>query len=363
MSTPVHIPVLLKESVEALKVRPGGRYVDCTAGTGGHALAIIVRAVPGGQLLGIDADPEAIAVARQRLAEFGGAVQLVNDNFANLESICARYGFRPVDGILFDLGLSTLQLEGETRGFSFQTDAPLDMRADPRQQLTAAEIVNTYPEASLARLLFEYGEERASRQIARHIAANRPITSTLHLVRVIEQSLGGKRGKIHPATRTFQALRIAVNNELDNLKSALQQAVGVLRPGGRLVVISYHSLEDRIVKNYLRQEEKGCVCPPQLAGCVCGRQPALKILTRKVVTPAAFERMSNPRSRSARMRIAERLGPEVGIPIADQGSAAEQSSGSSGGDENKRNLRRALTLCPLPRGSTALVWNIMQDRG
>ncbi|MBM2831339.1 MAG: rsmH [Dehalococcoidia bacterium] len=347
MTSPIHIPVLLRESVEALKVRPGGRYIDCTVGTGGHALAIIERSLPGGQLLGIDADPEAIAVTRQRLAEFGEAVQLVNDNFANLESICTRYSFRPVDGILLDLGLSTLQLEGESRGFSFQREAPLDMRADPSQGLTAGEIVNSYPEAELARLLFEYGEERASRQISRHIVANRPINSTLHLVGVIEKSFKGKRGRIHPATRTFQALRIAVNNELENLQSALRQAVALLRPERRLVVISYHSLEDRIVKNFLRQEEKGCTCPPQLALCICGRQPTLKILTKRVVTPEAFERLTNPRSHSARMRVAERVCPGAGegTPIADQGSAAKLTSGSI-----RRNENREIFVEPSPFG-------------
>ena len=291
----------------SLRVQPGGRYIDGTVGGGGHAAAILEHSSPGGQLLGIDADPAAIAVARSRLEAHGRSVLLINDNFINLQAICIKYGFTPVHGILFDLGLSSLQLNGNGRGFSFQHDAPLDMRLNPNQELTAADIVNTFPEDEIARLLREYGEEADSYRIARHIVQQRPITTTLDLVTVIGQAVGGRRGKIHPATKTFQALRIAVNHELDNLELALKQAVDLLGYEGRLVVITYHSLEDRLVKQFMRREARDCLCPPGTPVCVCHHKAGLKLVTRKVVTPSLAETQSNPRSRSAKLRVAERI--------------------------------------------------------
>ena len=312
MEKPVHKPVLVRESIEGLQVRRDGWYIDCTIGTGGHAEAILERCVPGGHLLGIDADLEAIRTVAERLKHYDGSLILVQDNFRYLEDICNRFGSRPVHGILFDLGMSTLQLEDRNRGFSFQYDAPLDMRFSPEQELTAADIVNTFPEEALAEVLQRYGEERMGRQIARQIVQSRPIRSTGELVRVVERVIR-VRHKIHAATRTFQALRIAVNKELESLELALKQAVHILDLGGRLVVISFHSLEDRLVKGFLRREAQGCLCPPGTAVCVCGHSPMLKLITKKVIRPSADEVRANPRSRSARLRVAERIAPGVEI--------------------------------------------------
>ena len=305
MST--HIPVLLEEVIEALAVQPGGRYIDCTLGGGGHAAAILENSAPGGQLLGIDADPDNIKIARERLAGFGDAAVVVNSNFADLEDVAERYNFRPVHGILFDLGLSSLQLADSGRGFSFQQEKPLDMRFDPAQKTTAAGLVNSLSENELNRILREYGEETNSRRIASAIIKNRPFKTTLQLADIVEQAVGGRHGKIHPATKTFQALRIAVNNELDNLKSALKQALSLLGHEGRLVVISYHSLEDRIVKQFIAAESRDCICPPGLPACVCKHKAQVKVINKKVITPSVSERRANPRSRSAKLRIAERV--------------------------------------------------------
>lgn len=285
-----HRPVMLEETIEALQVQPGGRYIDCTVGEGGHAVAILEASAPGGLLLGLDVDPEAIEIARARLKKFGKNCFLVQENFRQLGEICQRYNFHPVHGVLFDLGVSSLQLEREGRGFSFQREAPLDMRFDPREPLTAEDIVNHLPEEELALILQKYGEERHSHRIARCIVRNRPIKTTLQLAELVSRAVDGKRGRIHPATRTFQALRIAVNHELENLSLALKAAVSVLGPGGRLVVISFHSLEDRLVKNFMRQER------------------GLQVMHKKVLRPSPEEVQRNPRSRSARLRVAERLG-------------------------------------------------------
>ncbi len=302
-----HEPVLLEESISALQIQPGGRYIDCTVNGGGHAAAILEESSPGGQLLGIDADPEAIKVAKERFKSYGNNVILVNENFRYLESICNRYSFRPVHGIIFDLGMSSLQLEASGRGFSFQQDSPLDMRFSPRQSLTAADIVNTYPERELAGLLEKYGEECRAKQIARRVVERRPLRSTLELARVVQEAVGGGRGRIHPATKTFQALRIVVNEELESLHLALGQALNLLGSGGRVIVISFHSLEDRLVKEFLRRESQGCLCPPSVPVCVCGHKPNLKIVTKKAVRPSQSEIQANPRSRSAKMRIGERI--------------------------------------------------------
>ena len=309
MSAPVHVPVLLDEVVAGLQPRPGGRFVDCTIGLGGHAAAILERISPSGRLLGIDADPNAIKISKDRFSNYGEAVTLVNDNFVNLDAICKEYLFHPVDGILFDLGVSSLQLDTAERGFSFHLDAPLDMRFSPEQGLTASDIVNRFSEQELAKLIERYGEERHSRRIARYIAQNRPITTTAELAQLVEQAsaASSRRSRIHPATRTFMALRIAVNSELQNLELALKQTPDLLRPGGRLTVISYHSLEDRIVKQFMRYAASSCVCPPGTIICRCGHVPTLKLISRKVIKPASLEIESNPRSRSSKLRIAERL--------------------------------------------------------
>ena len=300
--------MLLAESLIALEVHPGGRYVDCTLGTGGHAEAILEKAQPGGNLLGIDADSTALAIAAKRLERFGGAASLVNGNFDRLREIARAAGWQSADGILFDLGLSSLELERRERGFSFQIEGPLDMRFDPyRQRLTAELIVNDWTESQIAEVLFRYGEERRSRQIARAIVGRRPIRSTTDLARIVEQAVGGRRGRTHPATRTFQALRIAVNRELEALETALPQARDLLVPGGRLVVIGYHSLEDRIVKNFLRLESGGCICPPHLPVCVCGQTARLRPIGKGATVPSAAEVAANPSSRSAKLRAAERL--------------------------------------------------------
>ena len=301
----LHQPVMVAETLTALNVQPGGRYIDCTVGTGGHAAAILEASAPGGQLLGIDADPDALQLARGRLQ--GKKTILVNDNFINLKSICQKYGFFPLQGILFDLGLSSLQLNKNSRGFSFQHDAPLDMRFSPDQQLTAADIVNTFSEADLAHIIFQYGEEHFSRQIARNIVLKRPLYTTMELTQVVLEIFGNRRGHIHPATRTFQALRIAVNKELENIEVALPQAVDLLDQDGRLVVISYHSLEDRLVKNFMRTQSQHCICPPVIPVCVCNHSPTLTLISKRITTPSASEISANPRSRSARLRMAVRL--------------------------------------------------------
>ncbi len=307
MSLPVHVPVLLDEVLAGLQAQRGGYFVDCTVGLGGHAAAILEKISPSGRLLGIDADPEAIKVSQDKLSDYGEAVTLVNDNFVNLEAICRRYHFHPVDGILFDLGVSSLQLDTAERGFSFHLDAPLNMRFDPGPGLTASDIVNNFSEQELAKLIEKYGEERHSRRIARYIVQNRPIATTLELASLVEQASRGKRAKIHPATRTFMAIRIAVNSELQNLELTLKQTINLLRPGGRLTVISYHSLEDRIVKQFMRSAASSCLCPPGTVVCRCGHVPTLKLISRKVIKPTSLEIESNPRSRSAKLRIAERL--------------------------------------------------------
>jgi 16S rRNA (cytosine1402-N4)-methyltransferase len=306
-SSTSHVPVLLEETVKALAVQPGGRYIDCTLGAGGHARTIMEHSSPGGQLLGIDADPEAIKIAGASLEAYSSSTLLVNENFAKLQVICIKYDFFPVHGILFDLGLSSLQLEASDRGFSFQHDAPLDMRFNPSQEVTAADIVNTYSESELAYLIRTYGEEGHSSRIARYIVKERPIKSTLHLARIVKRVVGKRSGKIHPATKTFQAIRIAVNRELENLEVALDQAINLLGFEGRLVVISYHSLEDRIVKRFMQREAKDCICPSGIPVCVCQHRARLRLINRRVITPSPLEIQINPRSRSAKMRAAGRI--------------------------------------------------------
>ena len=304
----VHQPVLLKEAIDALAVRPGGRYVDGTTGGGGHAEAILQDCLPGGRLIGIDADMSALDFARARLNRFKGSFTLVHGSYVDLAQILHSVESGPVDGIILDLGLSSLQLEVSGRGFSFRREEPLDMRFDATTQgPTAATIINQSSQQELIHILRTYGEERRSRAVARALVENRPFRSAAHLAQVVARQVGPSRGGIHPATRTFQALRIAVNGELENLRTGLQQAVSALKPGGRLVVISYHSLEDRIVKNTFRTEFQDCICPTELVQCICDHQARLTPIHRKVITPTAEEKVGNPRSRSARMRAAQHI--------------------------------------------------------
>ncbi len=305
---PVHVPVLLHEVVAGLAVTPGRHYLDGTLGLGGHAEAILAASEPDGELLGIDGDPDALALAGARLSRFGGRAHLTRGNFRDMSEIARAAGFGPVAGILLDLGVSSLQLSEQGHGFAFRWDQPLDMRMDPRLATSAEDIVNTYTDKELADVIYQYGEERLSRAIARAIIRARPVRTTTQLARAVEQAVGGAGGRIHPATRTFQALRIVVNRELDALAAALRAAHDLLDgPGGRLAVISYHSLEDRIVKEFFGRESRDCVCPLGLPVCVCGHQATLRRVTRRPITPSPEELARNPRSRSAHLRIVERL--------------------------------------------------------
>ena len=304
-----HEPVLYDEVLDFLALGPGARVIDGTLGGAGHAMGILQSTAPDGRLLGLDLDPAALDRARERLAPFGQRVILVQSSFRDLEAVAHLHHFTPVDGVLLDLGLSSYQLAAPQRGFSFMRDGPLDMRFDPTQGPTAADLVNTLTSEDLAEILYRYGEERQSRRIARAIVQARPLQTTGALADVIAQAVSGgrRRGRIHPATQSFQALRIAVNDELGALEAVLPQAVEILRPGGRLVVISFHSLEDRRVKRYLRREAKACICPSELPVCVCQHQPAVRVITRRPVQPGEAEVARNPRARSARLRAAEKL--------------------------------------------------------
>ena len=306
-----HTPVLLGEVVAQLQPRRGGLYVDCTVGGGGHAEAILRASAPEGRLIGLDCDDEALAASRERLAAHEGRVQLVHANFAELQETLMSLGVTAVDGLVFDVGVSSRQFDEPSRGFSFQREGPLDMRMNQAAGPAAADFLRDASVEELTRIFRVYGEERRARAIAVRIDRDRtrqPITTTLQLAGLVEQVLGPKRGSgIHPATRVFQALRIQVNHELENLQRGLVAAVNVLRSGGRLAVISFHSLEDRIVKQFFVRLSTGCVCPPQLVGCACGRQEVLRLVTRKPVMSTSEEVQQNPRARSAKLRVAEKI--------------------------------------------------------
>ena len=328
MLAPTHLPVLVSEVIQGLAVQPGGRYVDCTVGGGGHAAAILERSSPGGQLLGLDADPEAVMIARETLAAHRYSIALVHENFVNLRAVADNCGFYPVHGVLFDLGLSSFQLSSDARGFSFQRESALDMRFNPEQEATAEDFVNKLPEAELAHLIRTYGEEAYSHRIAHRIIEERPIRTTLQLARTIEVAVGSRRRKIHPATKTFQALRIAVNEELQHLRIGLEQALDLLGCDGRLAVISYHSLEDRIVKQFMQRESRDCICPPAVLTCVCGHRASLRLVNKRVVTPSAAEVRANPRSRSAKLRVAERVDGDNEQCRADGGAGPGIAGGA-----------------------------------
>lgn len=302
-----HQPVLYQEIIHALQPRRGGRYVDGTLGAGGHAVGILVASAPDGRLLGLDVDPQALLIARERLASFGSRASIVQASYIYLQEQMEVLGWASVDGILLDLGVSSMQLDIPERGFSFQVEAPLDMRFDPGGSLTAADLVNTLSEKELADILYQYGEERRAYQVARAIIQGRPVHTTRQLAEIVSGTTRGGRQGLHPATRTFQALRIAVNGELEALETVLPRATAALASGGRLAVISFHSLEDRIVKQYFRRESQDCLCPPRQPVCTCGHRAVLREITRHPIRPGEDEVCHNPRARSARLRVAEKL--------------------------------------------------------
>lgn len=307
-----HTPVLLDEALRYLAVREGGVYIDCTAGAGGHSAAIAEGMGADGRLLCIDQDGEALEFARARLAPFGRRVSFVRGNFRDLDAIAADEGFAAVDGILMDLGVSSIQLDTAERGFAFAHEGPLDMRMDQSSDgMTAADIVNTWDERALAGLFREQGEVRGARRIARAVQGARPLRSTRDLAKAVEQAAGGARDQKHPATKVFLALRLRVNGELDSLDTALPLARSLLgfgpsREGGRLVTIAFHSLEDRIVKQFFGRESRDCLCPPVLPECRCDHRATLTLLSRRAVRPSEEEVARNPRSRSAVLRAAQR---------------------------------------------------------
>lgn len=306
-----HTSVLLEESVDALITNEAGVYIDCTLGGAGHSTAIAARLSAKGHLISIDQDPVAITTGRDRLKQAACAVTVVHDNFRNLDAILNSLDIEHVDGVLFDLGVSSYQLDTAERGFSYMQDAPLDMRMDPRQELSAYQVVNDYSEQQLAKIIIDYGEERWARRIVQFICkarAVKPIETTGQLVDVIKQAIpaGARREGPHPAKRTFQALRIEVNNELGILRSTFEAAAKRLNLGGKLCIITFHSLEDRIAKQTLQDLAKKCICPPQLPICVCQNKPTVKVMGKPIL-PAAEEIESNPRARSAKLRVALRV--------------------------------------------------------
>jgi 16S rRNA (cytosine1402-N4)-methyltransferase len=286
---PSHQPVLYQEIIHALRPKSGGRYVDGTLGAGGHAAGLLAGSEPGGLLLGLDVDPQALNLARQRLAPFGERAWLKKATYTTLPSQLADLGWNSVDGILLDLGASSIQFDNPERGFSFLADGPLDMRFDPSNPLTATEIVNMWQEKELADIIFRFGEEPAARRIAKAIVSARPVEGTRQLAAIIERVRPRHGSHHHPATQTFQALRIIVNSELESLEKTLPLAVQALGPGGRLAVISFHSLEDRLVKVYFHQESKDCICPPEQPVCTCGHKASIKEVTRRPITPTEEE--------------------------------------------------------------------------
>lgn len=303
---PAHLPVLYQQIIHALRPHSPGFYVDGTVGAGGHAAGILEASLPDGTLLGLDVDPQALALSHQRLLQYGDRANLVHASYVTIRKQVDALGWEGIAGIVVDLGVSSMQIDTPERGFSFQMDGPLDMRFRTDQGATAADLVNQSSEEDLANILWRYGDEQLARKIARAIVQDRPFTTTLQLASMIARIYGSRRGHIHPATRTFQALRIAVNQELDSLSEFLPQAIDVLEPGGRLAVISFHSLEDRIVKQYFRLESRDCICPPEQPICTCNHRASIVEISRHPIEADEEEIIRNPRSRSARLRIAEK---------------------------------------------------------
>ena len=307
-----HVSVLLQETIDGLAVKPDGIYVDGTTGGGGHSYEICKRLGENGRLICIDQDAEALAAAEKRLEPFAGIVTLVKSNYAQMKEVLKQLGIDKVDGIVLDLGVSSYQLDNAERGFSYREDAPLDMRMDREQTLTARDIVNEYPESELYRIIKEYGEERFAKNIARNICKRRqdkPLETTFELVDIIRGSMPAKarNGKSHPAKRTFQAIRIECNQELEVLRQALDEMVDLLKDGGRISIITFHSMEDRMVKTSFRRQENPCTCPPDFPVCVCGNKPKGKVITRKPILPSEEECEQNTRSKSAKLRVFERI--------------------------------------------------------
>jgi len=303
-----HLPVLYHQVLSALSPRAGGRHIDGTLGLGGHAAGLLEQSAPDGQLLGLDRDQAALDIAAERLGVYGDRVHLRHASYVQMRQVAQELRWSTVDGVLLDLGLSSLQLDDAQRGFSFRKDGPLDMRFDTNQDLTAADLVNgTHPD-DLADILARFGEEPRARSVARAIVAARPLNTTRELAEVVSRVAARKRGGVDPSTRTFQALRIAVNDELDGLEAGLEQALGLLAPGGRIVVISFHSLEDRIVKRTFARESRDCICPPRQPVCTCDHRAQLRLITRRPLRPEQAELQNNPRARSARLRAAECIG-------------------------------------------------------
>ena len=305
-----HVSVLLQECIDALNIRPDGIYVDGTLGGAGHSSQIAARLTTG-RLIGIDRDPVALTAAGERLKPYGDRVTLVHSNFSEIATVLRDLGISGVDGILMDLGVSSPQLDDATRGFSYMADAPLDMRMNNEDPLTAHTVVNTWSYEELKHILYDYGEERYAPQIASNICRRReqaPIQTTLELVDVIRSAMppAALREKQHPAKRSFQAIRIAVNDELGSVEKVMRDAIPRLAPGGRLAVITFHSLEDRIVKTAMANASKGCTCPPSFPVCVCGKKPQVKLISRKPIVASARELKENPRSRSAKLRVCEK---------------------------------------------------------
>jgi 16S rRNA (cytosine1402-N4)-methyltransferase len=311
MSEFKHYSVMLNECISALDIKPDGKYVDCTLGGGGHSEEIVKR-LTSGRLIAIDQDEDALAAAKQRLEEYADKITFVHNNFSNLNDILSELNIDEIDGVMYDLGVSSYQLDNAERGFSYNSDAPLDMRMDRSAGLTAYDVVNNYSEEELRRILFEYGEENNSFKIARAICEqrnNHPINTTFELSDIVK-SVAKKQDLYeghHPAKRTFQAIRIEVNGELNVIAPSIEAAVSHLKPGGRIVVLTFHSLEDRAVKQLFSRLEKGCTCPPSFPICVCGKKPQLKLVNKKPLAPSPQELLINRRSHSAKMRAAEKI--------------------------------------------------------
>ncbi|NLY42443.1 MAG: 16S rRNA (cytosine(1402)-N(4))-methyltransferase RsmH [Clostridiaceae bacterium] len=307
-----HVPVLLKESIDALNIKEDGVYVDATLGGGGHTLEICKRIGRYGKVIGIDQDINAIEASQKRLKDYEPVVIFINDNFKNIKSILNKLGIQQIDGVVMDLGVSSHQLDEGERGFSYQHDAPLDMRMNRASPFSAYNVVNEYSEEELSEIISKYGEEKWAKRIASFIVARRavsPIRTTGELVDVIKKAIpaSARRDGPHPAKRTFQAIRIEVNDELDILSSSIKDFIDVLKPGGRIAVITFHSLEDRIVKQTFSELSSRCECPPRFPVCICGKKPLVNIITRKPIIPSGEEKVKNPRARSSKLRVAEKI--------------------------------------------------------
>ncbi len=302
-----HQPVLYHEVIHILQPESSARYVDGTAGAGGHSIGILESSAPDGKLIAIDIDEQAIKIAGKNLADFSDRVKIFKGSYTEMDRFAEGEGWKCADGILLDLGISSMQLDSAKRGFSFSKEAPIDMRFNQSSQLDAQELVNHLNEKELEKIIRDYGEERHARKIAKAIVMNRPFRSTIELAETIKKASGEKHQRINPATKTFQALRIAVNQELERIEEGLEKAIALLCSGGRLVVISYHSLEDRIVKQFFNRESRGCICPPEQPVCTCGHKAILEILTKRPITPSEEEIEQNPRSRSAKLRAVQKI--------------------------------------------------------